>query len=248
MGKMKRRLSDVREASVRPMYVSVSFLFIACLLSLSTFFLVMLVHVSSLSVHGYILFFFLWIAFVLFFPCLFLSLFAPPSPFKNVLCSTVVLRVFIRLPLSPPSLSRLLSIIVILIILSRLRSTPTSSAALSLATSTFATAASPPVSTPHGHTHLHSLGHAYPMVYGYAHGHAYSQSHGEYTTLAPKAAAGGGGNGTGNVAIISGSAPGGTTSILRVDSSRSGGSVGPMEEVKDRDAGSGKGGVCRIRF
>jgi len=32
MGKMKRRLSDAREASVRPMYVSVSFLFIACFL------------------------------------------------------------------------------------------------------------------------------------------------------------------------------------------------------------------------
>jgi len=62
-----------------------------------------------------------------------------------------------------------------------------------------------------------------------------------------KAAAGGGGNGTGNMAIIFRSAPGGTTLISRVDSSRSwrssgsGDSAGSMEEVKegqleDRDA------------
>ena len=50
--------------------------------------------------------------------------------------------------------------------------------------------------------------------------------------MAPKAAAGGGGNGTGNMTIISGSTPGGTTSISRVDLSRSGGSVGSMEKVK----------------
>jgi hypothetical protein len=212
----------VREASVRPMYVSVSFLFIACFLSLSTF-LVMLMHVSSLSVHGYVLSFsfglllsFLFL--VCFFPCLFLSLFAPPSPFKNVLCSTVVLRISIRSPLSSTFfISSSFYYRNTDHLVHRLRLTPTSSAALSLATPTFATAASLPVSTAHGHAHLHSLGHAYPMGYGYAHGHAYSQSHGEYTTLASKAAAGGGGHGTGNVAIISGSAPGGTTSILRVD-------------------------------
>jgi len=53
------------------------------------------------------------------------------------------------------------------------------------------------------------------------------------------------------MAITSGSAPGGTTSISRVDSSRSGrssspgGSEGSMEEVEegqDRDVGGGKGG------
>jgi hypothetical protein len=63
----------------------------------------------------------------------------------------------------------------------------------------------------------------------------------------------GGANGTGNVAIVSGSAPGGTTSISesRVDSSRSGrslgsgGFAGSMEEVtegQDRDADGGKVG------
>jgi len=56
--------------------------------------------------------------------------------------------------------------------------------------------------------------------------------HRVYTTLAPKPATGGGANRTGNVAIIPELAPGGTTSISRVDSSRSewssgsGGSVG----------------------
>jgi hypothetical protein len=35
MGTMKRKLSDAREASVRPMYVPVSFLFIAYFLSFS---------------------------------------------------------------------------------------------------------------------------------------------------------------------------------------------------------------------
>jgi hypothetical protein len=68
--------------------------------------------------------------------------------------------------------------------------------------------------------------------------------------LAPKPAAGGA-NGTGHMAIVSGSAPGGTTSISRVDSSRSGrslgsgGSAGSMEEVtegQDRDADGGKVG------
>ena len=44
------------------------------------------------------------------------------------------------------------------------------------------------------------------------------------------------------MAIISGSTPGGTTSISRVDLSHSGGSVGSMEEIEEgqaRDAGSG---------
>ena len=123
--------------------------------------------------------------------------------------------------------------------------TPTSSAALSLATlslstSASATAASPPSSTPHGHAHSHSLGHAYPLGYGHAHGHAHPHSHAGYTTLAPKPAAGGGVNGTGNVAIISGSAP----SISRMDSSRSGlsfgsatGSAGPVGIEEERDGG-----------
>jgi hypothetical protein len=71
------------------------FLFFSSLASFPLCFLFgVLVHVSSLSVHGY-RFFFVWIAFVL-------SLFVPPSPFKNVLCSTVILRVSIRSPLSPP--------------------------------------------------------------------------------------------------------------------------------------------------
>ena len=96
MGKMKR----MPERRLRPMYVSVSLLFIAFFLSLSlsTCFLVVLVHVSSLSVHGYSLFF----PFGLLLS--FLSLFVPPSPFKNVLCSTVILRVSIRLPLFLPFL------------------------------------------------------------------------------------------------------------------------------------------------
>jgi len=75
-----------------------------------------------------------------------------------------------------------------------------------------------------------------------------------------KAAAGGGGSRTGNMAIISRSAPGGTTSISRVDSPRSwrlsdsGGSAGSMEEVKegqleDRDAWWVRWKErCRIRF
>jgi hypothetical protein len=57
------------------MYVSVSFTFIACFLSLSPLFLVVLAHVSSLSVHVYSLFFVPLAAFPLFcpfFPCLFL--------------------------------------------------------------------------------------------------------------------------------------------------------------------------------
>ena len=54
MGKIKR----MPERRLRPLYVSVSLLFIAFFLSLSlsTCFLVVLVHVSSLSVHGYSLF------------------------------------------------------------------------------------------------------------------------------------------------------------------------------------------------
>ena len=56
--------------------------------------------------------------------------------------------------------------------------------------------------------------------------------------MAPKPAAGGSPNGKGNIAVISGSAPGATTSTSRVDSLRSGrasgsgGTAGPMEEVK----------------
>ena len=76
MGKTKRRLSDAREASVRPMYVSISFLFFACFLSLFLlfFFFVVLVHVAwpSVPVPSLCL---LWIAcpfFCPFFPCLFL--------------------------------------------------------------------------------------------------------------------------------------------------------------------------------
>ena len=58
---------------MRPMYVSVSFLFIAFFLFLSPlFFLVVSVHVSSLSVHGYSIFFLPLDCFCPFFPCLFL--------------------------------------------------------------------------------------------------------------------------------------------------------------------------------
>jgi len=79
MVKTKRRLSDAREASLRPMYVSVSFLCFA-------FFLV---DFSWLSVSVPSLL-----------DCLSLvlsslSLLVAPSPFKNVLRSTPVLRVSI---------------------------------------------------------------------------------------------------------------------------------------------------------
>jgi hypothetical protein len=91
---------------------------------------------------------------------------------------------------------------------------------------------------PHGHAHLHTLDHAFPIGYGHAHAHAHSHSYGGYTTLAPKPTAGGSPNGRGNMAAISGSAPNGTTSSSRVDSLRSGqasgsgGTTGPMKEVK----------------
>jgi len=96
----------------------------------------------------------------------------------------------------------------------------------------------------------HSHGHAYLIGYGHARRHAHS--HGRHTTLPSKPATAGGA-GTGNMAIISGFAPGGSTSvsISRVDSphsgrsSGSGGSAGSMEEVKegqDQDAGGGKSG------
>lgn len=94
------------------------------------------------------------------------------------------------------------------------------------------------VSTPHGYAHSHSLGHSYPLGYEDAHGYAHSHSHGGYTTLAPQPAAGGA-NGTGNIAIVSGLVPGGTSSISRVDSSRSGrslgsgGSAGSMEDMTE---------------
>jgi hypothetical protein len=81
MGKTIRRLSDAREASVRPMYVSVSFLFIAYFLSL-----------FWLCWCTFLRFPFMFIVFFFLFGLLlsFLSLLVPPFPFKNVLHSTLV--------------------------------------------------------------------------------------------------------------------------------------------------------------
>ena len=106
------------------------------------------------------------------------------------------------------------------------------------------------VSAPHGHAHSDFLSHSHPLGYGHAHRYAHSHSHEGYTALAPKSATGGA-NGTGNIVTVSGLAPGGTTSISWVNSSRSGrslgsgGSAGSMEEVtegQDRDADGGKVG------
>jgi hypothetical protein len=97
MGKTIRRLSDAREASVCLVYVPVSLL--TFFLSLSLF-LVVLVHISSLSVHVYSRFFFPLDCFSLVLS--FFSLLVPPFPFKNVLHSTLVAHPFSHLPLSPP--------------------------------------------------------------------------------------------------------------------------------------------------
>ena len=168
MGKIKR----MPERRLRPLYVSVSIIFIALFLSLSlsTCFLVVLVHVSSLSVHGYSLFSPLD-CFCPFFPRLFLRRHSRMScvlllfsvflfvchcfhlssqqclafltfVWFGVIDSARFLAVYLQINLHffILSLSHLLSIIVILILLSRLRTTPTWSGA----TLTSATAASPP--------------------------------------------------------------------------------------------------------
>jgi hypothetical protein len=99
MGKTKRRLSDAREASVRPMYVSLSLLFFACFLSLLPFFFLLCWCIFPGFPFLFLVFFFTL-------DCLslvlsFLSLLVPPLPFKNVFRFTVVLRFYPRLHLSP---------------------------------------------------------------------------------------------------------------------------------------------------
>ena len=102
MGKTKRRLSDAREASVCPMYVSVPLIFFTCFLSLSLFFCV-LVRVSWLSVPVPSIVFF-WISFLLFCPFFPFSFFHSHS---RMFAAALVFRVSIHSlssPLSPPTM------------------------------------------------------------------------------------------------------------------------------------------------